>query len=202
MQIRCECGKFRAELTTFPRNTPGRLACYCDDCQTYLHYLGRSDLLDAAGGTEIIPVYPSEIKFLEGMNVLKSTCLSPKGLIRWSTTCCNTPIANTRPQLPWAGFLNRVFNIEDPSYLEKVLGPVKSRIKGRFARGTPPIGTAPNLRLKDITTVLPFLLKGLLLSKTKNSPFFKKDGVTPVVEPQILRLEERTAIRHRLGFSG
>lgn len=72
MNIQCECGKFRAELEKFPKNTPGRAICYCDDCQTYLHYLGRSDLLDSAGGTQIIPVYPSEMKVLQGLDVFLS----------------------------------------------------------------------------------------------------------------------------------
>lgn len=101
MNIGCECGKFRAELEKFPGNTPGRLVCYCDDCQTYMHYLKRTDLLDSAGGTEIIPIYPSEMKILQGREVLKCIRLSPKGLHRWTTTCCNTPIGNIQPGFPW-----------------------------------------------------------------------------------------------------
>src|SRR6476646_2142775 len=107
MEIQCECGRFRAELTSFPRNTPGRLACYCDDCQTYAHFLGRADLLDAAGGTEVVPAYPAEVKFVAGKELLACTRLSPRGMFRWSTTCCNTPIANTMPGFPWAGIFYR-----------------------------------------------------------------------------------------------
>lgn len=200
MRVQCECGKFQAELTGFPRNTPGRLACYCDDCQTYLSHLGREDLLDSAGGTEVIPVYPSEFKILDGREYLKCTHLSPNGLPRWSTTCCNTPVGNTRPGFPWVGLLHRVYTIKDPRSLETALGSIKSRIRGRFARGTPPAGTTDNLRLKDVMTVLPFILKGKLFGKSKNSPFFQPDGVTPIVEPHVLSLEERNAIRKKLGF--
>ena len=200
MQIQCECGAFHAELTAFPRNTPGRLACYCDDCQTYLHYLGRADLLDSAGGTEVIPVYPAEMKLTQGREFLQCTRLAPNGLLRWSTTCCNTPIANTRPGFPWLGILHKPYTVKDAQYLEKTLGAVKSRIKGRFARGTPPEGTSANIGFKDAFTVLPFLLKGRILGKAKPSPFLKEDGVTPIVPPYVLSLEERNLIRQKLGF--
>jgi hypothetical protein len=199
VEIQCECGKFRAQLTGFPRNSPGRLACYCDDCQTYLHHLGRADLLDPAGGTEVIPAYPSEVKFVQGAEFLKSTRLSPGGLDRWSTTCCNTPVANTRAGFPWAGFLHRVYTVADPGLLERTFGAIRSRIKGRFARGTPPRGTSSNIGFSDVLVVLPFLLRGKLLGKARRSPFFAADGVTPIVAPRVLGREERDSLRRQLG---
>lgn len=200
MQIRCECGTFRADLTGLPRNTPGRLACYCDDCQTYLYALGRPELLDSAGGTEVIPVYPSEIKIISGHESLKCLRLSPQGLHRWSTTCCNMPIGNAKAGFPWMGIINRTFIVTDISYLEKTFGPIKSRILGRFARGTAPAGTSSKVKLSDMLVVLPFILKGLLRGSAKGSPFFKNDGKTPIVEPVVLALEERNRIRSSLGF--
>lgn len=200
MQIQCECGKFRAQLEKFPDNTPGRLVCYCDDCQTYLHHLNRPDLLDPAGGTEVIPAYPSEITILEGREVLRCLRLSPQGLYRWYTGCCNTPVANTRPGFPWVGILHRVYCVNDSHSLEKTFGPIKSRIEGRFAKGSLPSGTAAGIDFKGFITVLPFLLKGVLMSKAKNSPFFQKVGQTPIVPPLVLSFDERNAIRRRLGF--
>jgi hypothetical protein len=200
MEIQCECGKFRAELVGFPRNTPGRLACYCDDCQTYSQLLGRPDLLDAAGGTEVVPVYPSELTFVAGREFLMCTQLTPRGMFRWSTSCCNTPVANTMPGFPWAGLIHRVYNVKDAHFLEKTFGPIRSRIKGRFARGIVPKGTSPNIGFRDALAVLPFILKGKLMGKARKSPFFKDDGVTPIVPPRVLAEQERKAIRARLGF--
>jgi hypothetical protein len=200
MLIQCECGTFRARLENFPRNTPGRLACYCDDCQTFMHHLNRADLLDSAGGTEVIPVYPAEMKIIAGREVIKCLRLSPNGLYRWYASCCNTPLTNSRPGFPWSGIVHRVFSVQDPGYLDRTLGPVKSRIMGRFARGTPPSGTAANIDFKGFMTVLPFLLKGLLTGKAKHSAFFEQDGRTPIVEPLVLSLEEKSAIRTKLGF--
>lgn len=192
MEIQCECGKFRAELNKFPKNTPGRLKCYCDDCQAYLHYLNRGDLLDANGGTEIIPFYPADVKLLAGKDLIKCVRVLPKGMFRFSTTCCNTPIANTDRKRPWAGFHRRMFTAKDPNMLDKALGPVKSSIMGKFAKGTPPPGTPRKFDFKGMKLVMPYLLKGMLLGKAKRSPFFENGE--PVAVPKILTSDERKAL--------
>ena len=196
MEIQCECGKFRARLKAFPDNTPGRLVCYCDDCQAYLHYLKRGDLLDANGGTEVIPAYPADVEILCGLEHLKCTRLSPKGTFRFSTSCCNTPIANTQSKMPWAGFLRGVYTAgRDAHQLDQALGPVRSRIMGRYAKGTPPAGTPEKFDLKALLTVMPFMVKGKLLGKSRPSPFFAEDGITPVASPYVLDKAERQALR-------
>lgn len=195
MEIQCECGKFRAKLKAFPNNTPGRLVCYCDDCQTYLRYLKRTDLLDANGGTEVIPAYPADAEILHGREHLKCTRLSPNGTFRFSTSCCNTPVANTRPGEPWAGFLRCVYaSGGHGNRLDQVLGPVRSRIMGRYAQGIPPVGTPKKFDLRAILTVMPFILKGKLLGKSSPSPFFAEDGVTPIAVPHVLSEVERQAL--------
>jgi hypothetical protein len=187
MEIQCECGKFAAKLKAFPDSTPGRLVCYCDDCQKYLHHLKRNDLLDANGGTEVIPAYPADVEFLRGNKHLKCTRLSPNGTFRFSTTCCNTPIANTRPGAPWAGFLRCVYTARgNGQKLDELLGPVRSRIMGRYAQGTPPAGTPKTFNLRALFTVMPFMLKGKLLGKSRPSPFFADDGSTPIVAAHVL----------------
>ena len=186
MEIQCECGKFRARLKAFPRNTPGRLVCYCDDCQAYLHHLKRDDLLDAHGGTEVIPAYPADVEILSGREHLKCTRLTPNGTFRFSTSCCNTPVANTRPNYPWAGFLRCVYTAMDAHQLDQALGPVRCRVMGRYAKGMPPAGTHAKFNLKAFIPVMPFILKGVLLKKSRPSPFFAEDGRTPIVTPQIV----------------
>jgi hypothetical protein len=188
MEIQCECGKFRAKLKAFPRHTPGRLVCYCNDCQAYLHHLQRDDLLDANGGAEVIPAYPADVDILSGREQLKCTRLSPKGAFRFSTACCNTPIVGVSPKAPWASFPRCVYPAKE---LDQALGPVRSRVFGRDAKGTPPAGTAKKLNLKAVITVLPFMLKGKLFKKAKPSPFFAEDGVTPIVVPHVLSQAER-----------
>ena len=194
MEIQCECGQFRARLKAFPDSTPGRLVCYCDDCQAYLHYLKREDLLDVNGGTEVIPAYPSDVEIVSGLEHLKCTRLSPNGTLRFSTTCCNTPIVNTRAKAPWAGFLSGVYTKKDSQWLDKTLGPVRSRIMGAYAKGSPPAGTPARFNFKGMLTVMPFIVKGAILGKSKPSPFLAEDGVTPVVQPYVLSKAERQAL--------
>jgi hypothetical protein len=194
MEIQCECGKFRAELTKFPKNTVGRLVCYCDDCQSYLHYLKRADLLDVNGGTEIIPNYPADVKILAGKEFVKCTRVKPDGMFRFSTTCCTTPIANTQPGRPWAGFHRRMFSKK----VEESLGPVKSSIMGKYAKGTPPPGTPKTFNLKAMKLVLPYILKGIVLGKAKHSPFFENGEA--IVSAKVLSAEERQAARVAAGI--
>lgn len=196
MEIQCQCGQFRAELKAFPKDTPGRCVCYCNDCQTYLNYLQRGDLLDENGGTEIIPAYPANVRILNGQEHLKCVRLSPKGMFRFSTTCCNTPIGNTQTNMGWLGLFRCVYNnAKDSNSIDQLLGPVRSRVLGEFAKGVPPKGTAKRFDAKAFFFVVPYILKGKIFKKTRPSPFFNADGKTPIVTPYVLSKEERSAAR-------
>ena len=188
MEIGCDCGLFSARLTAFPQNTPGRLVCYCKDCQQYLKLIDRPDLLDEFGGTQVIPAYPAEIDVVQGLDKLTCYRLTDAGLHRWATSCCNTPIANARPGFPWAGIMHCAYTNKDPDALSR-LGEVKSRIFGRDAKAGAPFEISEKLGLKALLTVLPFVLKGKLLKLGRGSPFFQADNVTPIVEPVILKQE-------------
>jgi hypothetical protein len=192
MEVQCECGKFRAKINGFPNRTPGRLVCYCDDCQKYLRHLKRVDLLDSNGGTEVIPVYPADVEIVDGRDHLRCVRLSPTGTFRFYTSCCNTPIANTRPGKPWVGFLRCVYtNGRDTQNFDQLLGPVRSRIMGLYAQGNPPVGTPNKFDLKALLSVMPFMLKGKLFGKVKPSPFFAADADAPVVIAHVLSEAER-----------
>ena len=183
--IQCDCGKFQAKLNHFPENTPGRIACYCNDCKNYLEKLERKELLDAYGGTEIVPVYPNEFEILQGEDLLICNRLSPNGLNRWSTSCCNSPIGNNMPKFPWIGLIHSVFKANDPQTLER-LGPIRSRVMGKDIPSSAPFKVSKKMSLNDALVVLPFIIKGFLLSKQKSTHFFKEDGTTPIKEPKIL----------------
>lgn len=182
MQIECTCGEVKAQVKNLPKASPGRLICYCDDCQNFLKSIGKENLLDYAGGTEIIPVYPKNFEITSGKEQLKCLRLSPKGLFRWYSSCCNTPFGNVQPGFPWLGLTSIVFKNTD---LEKTFGPIRSRVCGKFATNTPPKGASDNFKLRDIFVVAPFLLKGFLFKKFKPSPYFKSDGKTPIIKPEV-----------------
>ena len=48
LEVRCECGKLRGMATDLEPASVNRAVCYCDDCQSFAHFLGRADdVLDA-----------------------------------------------------------------------------------------------------------------------------------------------------------
>ena len=192
MEIQCDCGKFRAELTQFPKNTPGRFICYCDDCQAFLNYLKRSDLLDKNGGTEIIPAYPADIKIIAGKDVITCVRLHSKGMYRFYTSCCQTPIGNTDPKSAWVGIIHQAYTRKDSNLPDRELGPVKCRMLGKYAKGTVPAGTPQTFDLKGLVTIMPFMIKGKIFGKAKPSPFFENGEA--IVTPKVLTAEERSKI--------
>jgi hypothetical protein len=74
--------------------------CYCDDCQAFPKALGRPDVVDANGGTDIFQLSQARLKFTHGLDHVAWLQLAPKGTARWYASCCNTRLA-TRC-LPWA----------------------------------------------------------------------------------------------------
>jgi hypothetical protein len=193
MTISCDCGAFEAKLTEFPNNTPGRLACYCKDCQAYLNKIGRSDVLDEFGGTEVIPAYPKDVELVKGTENLKCSRLSPNGLHRWSTTCCNSPIGNTRPGFPWVGFYHSAYKAKDPNALNS-LGDIRSRIFGRDAKAGAPFEISNKISFKAMLAVTPFIIKGKIKKMSESSPFYEADGKTPIREPELLPRSEDTML--------
>lgn len=195
MELQCDCGQFRARLKAFPQNTPGRLRCYCDDCQSYLHYLQRPELLDAHGGTEVIPAYPADVEILSGVDKLKCIRLFEKGIHRFVASCCNTPFGNTKPKSPWIGILRRMYLNKNPMALDQAFPEVRSSIMGRYAKGTPPSGTPKTFNFKAFVSVMPFMLRGKLFGKFRHSPVYRSDATTPIAPPQVLTAEQRQDAR-------
>jgi len=185
MKISCDCGKFKANMVALPRNTPGRLVCYCNDCQQFLKRINREELLDEYGGTEIIPAYPSEIEITQGKDQLKCYRLTENGAYRWATSCCNSPVANTKPGFPWAGVFHCAYTNQDTEALYK-LGEIRSRIYGRDAREGAPYSISNKIQIKDMLVVIPFIIKGKIFKKGHNSPFLGSTNSAPLCKPEIL----------------
>lgn len=190
--LECTCGNVTGVARVEP-DRGNRIVCMCDDCQAYVHWLGRVDaILDASGGTEICQMTPSQLRITGGHEHIRCVRLGPKGLMRWHTACCRTPIANTldKPGIPFLG-MPVVFMRELD---EAALGPILARIQARFGKPPLPPGshaTAPfGLLLRSIR----LLLGGYLRGAAKPSPLFDAQG-KPIVEPIILAPAEREALR-------
>src|ERR1700722_1625740 len=94
-KLSCRCGEVQGVVRNASPQNVNRVVCYCDDCQAFLHRLGRTDLLNARGGTDIVQVVPASLAFVRGQDRIKGLRLTPKGIHRWYASCCNTPVGNT-----------------------------------------------------------------------------------------------------------
>ncbi|MDB4985668.1 MAG: hypothetical protein JWN04_846 [Myxococcaceae bacterium] len=195
--LRCECGSIRGTALDIAPHTGTRLICYCDDCQQFARYLGKTDVLDTHGGTDILHLAPAQLRITQGSESLRCVRLSPKGLLRWYAGCCNTPIGNTmaKPGMPFVGLVHAFMDhAGDARSRDEVLGPPRGRIHGRFARGGLPAGAHPKAPLKLIAGIGARMLAAWIARKQAPSPFFAPHTGAPVVEPVVLTKEQRSAL--------
>ncbi len=195
------------------RRTGTRVVCYCGDCQAFARFLERTDVLDAAGGTDIYQMAQGRVEITEGASLLRVMRLSPKGLLRWYTECCRTPVGNTvHARLPFVGL---ILTFMDTAAMERggpgeadlaagerardaVLGPPRARIHGADAIGGCPAGVHPRVSPTLIARLFPLLATWWLTGKGTPSPFFDtRPGANgaPRAEPRVLTPAERDALR-------
>jgi hypothetical protein len=175
-----------------------RAVCFCDDCQAYLHHLGRSDLLDAHGGTDIVQVAPAMITFDRGWERIVGLRLKPKGLYRWYASCCKTPLGNTLgPAVPFVGIVAQAFEGPD-TRPDDVFGQPLGKMMGKYAVGGAPEGSTKvdwRLIARAFRNVLGWRLRG----KTWPHPFFDRATRAPIRPITTLTRAERDALRPLCG---
>jgi hypothetical protein len=185
-------------VTDASPQTTLRAVCYCDDCQAYLHYLGRADLLDAQGGTDIVQVAPASLKFERGTEHIAGLRLTAKGLYRWYANCCKSPLGNTvGAAIPFVGIVAKSFD-QATTAPDAVFGKPVGAILGKFAIGTPPAGSTsfnPRLMARAVRRVLGWRLGG----KTWPHPFFDRASRSPMHPVTTLSRAERDALRPVCG---
>jgi Family of unknown function (DUF6151) len=70
LPLRCCCGQVRGVASVVSPSTGFRLFCYCKDCQAFARFLDRADVLDAAGGTDIVQMPPGRVKLTAGIDAV------------------------------------------------------------------------------------------------------------------------------------
>jgi hypothetical protein len=197
-ELRCRCGEVKGVVTNASPRTVNRVVCYCDDCQAFAHQLGRADLLNSQGGSDIVQIAPASLTFVKGQHRIAGLRLTPRGLFRWYATCCNTPVGNTlSPALPFVGIVAQAFD-NDTQRADQVFGPPTGAILGKYAIGKAPAGSTgidlPFL-LRAIAKVLTWRLRG----RTWPHPFFKPKTREPIYPLTVLSPERREALRQKCG---
>lgn len=195
-KLSCRCGEVQGVVTNASPQNVNRVVCYCDDCQAFAHQLGRPDLLNAQGGTDIVQVAPASLAFFQGQDRIAGLRLTPKGLLRWHTTCCNTPLGNTlTPAIPFVGIVAQTFGAERA---QSAFGAPIGAILGKYAIGTAPPGSTGislGLLLRTIAKVLGWRLRG----RAWPHPFFDQKTREPIYPLTVLSNEQREALRPYCG---
>jgi hypothetical protein len=193
LPLRCRCGRMRGVASNVSSSSGFRFVCYCRDCQAFARFLGRADVLDRAGGTDIFHMPPARVKLTAGKDSLRCLCLSGK-VLRWYAECCRTPIANTpaRPGFPVIGMVHSFMDhAADGRSRDEVLGPPLCRIFERSAAGPLPRNAPPppsvGLFARRASKLLGWWLRGL----ARPTPFFDVRTKTPRAVPRALTERER-----------
>jgi hypothetical protein len=196
--LSCRCGAVRGHVAPATPRAVNRAICYCDDCQAYAHHLGRADLLDSRGGSDVVQVAPSSLTFAQGQENIRGVQLAPKGMYRWHASCCNTPLGNTvSPAIPFVGIVSAAFET-DGRMPDELFGKPRGAIKGEYAIGGAPPGSKGiplGLMLSAIAKVLGWRLAG----RTWPHPFFDRSTKKPIYPVTMLSTTQRESLRALCG---
>jgi len=197
-RVRCRCSAVEGCLADASSRSVNRVICYCADCQAFAHYLGRADLLDGHGGSDIVQVAPTSLVISRGNEHIAGLRLTPDGLFRFYARCCNTPLGNVLgPGLPFVGVIVQAFDTGEKS-IDGTFGAPRGMIHGRYAvGGTPKGSTKFNLRL--IARAVFLICSWRLTGRQWPHPFFDRRTRAPARPIAILTSAEREALRHRSG---
>jgi len=197
LSLRCRCGQVRGIARGVSPSLGFHFICYCKDCQAFARFLARADVLDAAGGTDIVQMPPGRLKITDGGDTLR--CLRLHGrskVLRWYADCCKTPIANTAasPRFPIVGLIHSFLDLEAcGGSHDELLGQPLCRIYGRSAIGPLPADAAPPPSLGIFARRTSKLFGWWMRGLGRPNPFFDDHGA-PLSAPYAVTAQERAAL--------
>lgn len=184
LALECQCGKVKGTASTPRSETGNRVVCYCNDCQSFAHYLERQDtVLDQYGGTKILQLPPSFVTIQQGAEFIRCMRLSQKGLLRWYADCCKTPMANTvSAGGPFIGLIQGFIKLTpENTDTDKIHGYVHTK----FAKGELPVAVKNSSSIKVLVRTIYKLINWRLRGFHQQNPFFNTDG-EPISDPIVI----------------
>ncbi len=190
MKLACRCGQVQGEVD--PRRAYARATCYCRHCQAFARWLSDGELLDAAGGTDIVAMAPDGLRFTHGFDQVACMSLGPSGLLRWYASCCRTPLGNIPrdPKLYYLGVPVAAI-VEPADAVDAAFGP-----HGRIAVNTASAkGEVKSSALAQFAGTLRILANvlGARLRGRRNALLFDAAGL-PLRDPIVLDKAQRDAL--------
>ena len=194
--IQCRCGTLKGYVSR--SDGANRCVCYCRDCQAFAHFLGRAgEILDSNGGTDVVQTRAVNVVFTEGREALACMRLTPNGLLRWYSTCCNTPVGNTlaNSKVSFVGLVHSCLEGTGPT-LEVSFGPVQAYVNTQRTKGG--VKSSPLALVAVILRVIVMVAGARMNGSYKRSPFFAADTGVPIVAPKVLSPDEREQLMSTL----
>ena len=126
--------------------------------------------------------------------------LTDKGMLRWYTTCGNTPIGNTMPNFKFSfiGMIHRCLTVAatEKAALDMAFGPI--RMRGSTESAKPPTTSKSVGLITGIARLATMMLRARLSGSFKVTPFFVAETGQPGVAPNILNASELAAVMRRV----
>lgn len=195
--LRCRCGTLRGNVG-HPEKA-SRVVCYCKDCQSFAHFLGKpDDVLDSLGGTESVATLSQYVEFTQGLEALACMSLSPKGVLRWYASCCNTPIGNTLRdrRIAYVALVHSCLPGSSATR-EDAFGPVRLRANAASAKRSTESSWMRNVG--GLVRILLPVARARLTGSYRRTPFFHRGSGEPVAQPKVITREERASLRRAVG---
>ena len=190
LPLKCRCGAVRGQMQ--PARAYVRATCYCKACRAYARFLERTDVLDDAGGTDVVATAPAAVRLTSGVEHVACMSLSPKGTLRWYAACCRTPLGNTsrNTRLPYLGLVTDCLDAT-AQQLDATFGPAGGCVLNTGS-ATSPVRATPLAfawgGLRILAGVSSARLRG-----ERASPFLDGDGRL-LREPEVISREQRAAL--------
>ena len=183
--LQCRCGQVRGEVDT--DRTYVRAICYCRYCQAFARWLGTPGLTDDKGGSDIVAMSPSRVRFTAGEAQVACITLSRKGPYRWYAACCRTPIGNTprTPDMHYVGLCTPCLEGAGDA-VDEAFGPAGECVINTGS-ATAPVAATPLAFVLGGLRILKGVL-GARLRGLRQSPFFDDAG-QPLRKPQVVAME-------------
>lgn len=193
----CRCGQVRGRVDGVSPRSVNRVVCYCDDCQAFAHAVGRPDVLDAKGGSDVIQIAPAALTISAGHGQVAAMRLTEKGLYRFHAACCGMPLGNTPgAAIPLIGIPKPAFDVEGQD-LDRLFGPPAGAVNGEDAVGGAPPGSK-GVPLAILARTILKIIGWRLRGRAWPHPYFDRATKRPLFPVQVLAPERREALRREL----
>lgn len=189
--VQCKCGTLKGEISD--TGTCNRVACYCKDCRAFARFLSTTpDILDQQGGTEIIQLAQSRLRFTQGEEQLAAMRLTDKGMIRWYAKCCETPIGNVlaNPKLSFIGMIHTCLK-QDRMAQDFGTNIATAHVGSALGESKPQQTGMPGV----VARMAWIMLSDWISGSYKKSALFDSDG-KPRVTPQVLSAAELADLKN------